>query len=420
MERDIIYGSIIFVSLMAPFIGIVFFSFFDKYIERAQKAWLLIAIAAVASLVFQNFIEFYLVKYVSNPPLRTYVAVYGYAIRPLIIVLFIKLVRPSHRPWVAWGIVIVNALVYSTAFYSHLSVWFTPENQFMSGPLRYSAHVASFLLIIYHFVAAVLSFREEKSKILFLGSALSVVVLIGVFADMFRNSSINRHVDYVTVAAVIATCFYYFWIHIRFVTQHENDLYAQQQIQIALSQIKPHFVYNSLSAIASIEGVPEKAQTALLDFSMYLRQKLDSLTNIEVIPLQKELEVVRNYVSLEKLRFEDKVNVIFNIEYDNFSLPALTLQILVENAIKHGVTKKYEGGTVTVGSKKENGYYLLVVKDDGVGFDVKQTFSEEHLGIKNARSRLERFCNGKLKIESVIGEGTTVTVVIPESFAVEG
>ena len=182
-----------------------------------------------------------------------------------------------------------------------------------------------------------------------------------------------------------------------------------------LSQIQPHFVYNSLNAIQAIDGVPEKAQNAIIDFSKFLRENIDTLTSPDVVLFNKELEHVKKYVSLEQLRFGEKVKVVYNINCEDFVLPVLTLQMLVENAIKHGITKKYEGGTVNIISEQTDDNYVIIVKDDGVGFDVNKELDGNHIGIKSVKNRLAQFVDGSLSIESQMGKGTTATITIPKT-----
>ena len=160
--------------------------------------------------------------------------------------------------------------------------------------------------------------------------------------------------------------------------------------------------------------MPDEARDAIVDFSKFLRENLDFLTASNMIPFNKELEHVTKYVNLEKLRFQDKINIIFDIQVSDFLIPSLSLQMVVENAIKHGITKKYEGGTVRVASYEKDDKIFIVVEDDGVGFDVNKVIGENHLGFKNSRERLRHFVNGDLVIESEINKGTTVTIIIPK------
>ncbi len=268
--------------------------------------------------------------------------------------------------------------------------------------------------MIYHMVIAVIEFRKEKKKNLLVPIMLTVLVVLGILLDIGSYYPITNMVDYITIAIVSSTVFYYIWLHMQIVYRHEKDLLAQQKIQIALSQIKPHFIYNTLNAIQDIDGMPEDAQNAIVDFSRYLRENLDFLTSSNMIPFNKELEHVNKYVNLEKLRFGDKINVTFDIQASDFLIPSLSLQMIVENAIKHGITKKYEGGTVKITSYKKDDKIFIIVEDDGVGFDVNKVIGETHLGFKNSRARLRHFVNGDLVIESEINKGTKVTIIIPE------
>ena len=208
---------------------------------------------------------------------------------------------------------------------------------------------------------------------------------------------------------------FYIWIHLQFVREHEEDLKARQRIQIMVSQIQPHFLYNTLSTIqAMCVTDPMGAKDTIEKFGIYLRQNIDSLSQAELIPVQKELEHTHIYAEIEMVRYEN-VMVEFNTPDLGFSLPTLTIQPLVENAIRHGVRIR-ENGLVTVRTRKKEGYHEIVVEDNGKGFDTGLIahFDEEHIGLKNVRERIEKLCGGSMHIESCIGEGTVITIHIPE------
>ena len=414
MTQDVVNGIIIFLSLIIPLAGVFTLCITDRFVDLKRKRIYIILVLFVVALIFQNYIEYYLIEYVINVTARTFVSVMGYTIRPVIIALFIFLVCPERKHIPVNILVVVNFLVYTTAFYSKLSISFSPDNHFMGGPLRYTCLIVSLVLLVYHIVEVMLEFKKEKKKNLLIPVILTGIVVAGILIDIFSYYPVTHRVDYITVMIVSSTVFYYIWLHIQFVYRHESDLLAQQKIQIALSQIKPHFIYNTLNAIQDIDGMPEEAQNAIVDFSKYLRENLDFLTASNMIPFSKELEHVTKYVNLEKLRFQDKINVIFDIQASDFLIPSLSLQMIVENAIKHGITKKYEGGSVKVTSFEKDDKYFIIVEDDGVGFDVTKVIGDNHLGFKNSRERLRHFVNGDLVIESEIDKGTKVTVVIPK------
>ena len=187
--------------------------------------------------------------------------------------------------------------------------------------------------------------------------------------------------------------------------------------QLKLSQIKPHFLYNVLNSISALCDIePQRAKTMISNFADYLRGNLQALQSKELIGIGKELEHVVFYLKLEKERFEDKLNYTVKVNCKNFMVPPLTLQPLVENAVKHGIRYKSTAGKVTITTSENPAGYEIVVKDDGVGFEANAVdfASGKHVGINNVKNRLKLLCNGSFSIESKAGAGTVVTVFIPK------
>ncbi|MCL1941456.1 MAG: histidine kinase, partial [Synergistaceae bacterium] len=208
------------------------------------------------------------------------------------------------------------------------------------------------------------------------------------------------------------------------ISELENEL-LQNQISIMLSQIRPHFLYNALVAIQELCHIdPETASEAVGEFSNYLRGNLDSLSIKNTIPFEKELRHVETYLSLERKRFGEKLSVAYDVRARDFYLPALTLQPIVENAVRHGVTKREEGGSVKISTDEGETDSVITVTDDGVGFDTgsshvvkrgeKILHERLHVGIENVRSRLYSMCGGTLSVESSPGAGTTAVITIPK------
>lgn len=186
------------------------------------------------------------------------------------------------------------------------------------------------------------------------------------------------------------------------------------RVATMLSQIQPHFMYNTLSSIiGQCDGKPE-AQNSLLTFSEYLRGNMASLTQKRPISFADELEHTRQYLDLEQLRFEDRLTVVCDIQAEDFLLPVLTLQPIVENAVRHGLTRKEEGGSIVIRSIETATCFQIIVLDDGLGFDTTTPLDSSHVGITNVRLRLEAQCGGTLEIESTPGKGTMVTIELPK------
>ena len=189
------------------------------------------------------------------------------------------------------------------------------------------------------------------------------------------------------------------------------------RITVMLSQIQPHFLYNSLTSVMDLcDSNPKQAKAAIADFADYLRGNLSSLKTENLISFGTELEHIERYLRLEKLRFQDELEVVYDIQTRDFMLPALSVQPLVENAVKHGVGKKIGGGTVTIHTTETEKEYIIRVTDDGVGF-IEGEYVDDggtHVGIENIKKRLDMMINAGLEMESKIGEGTTACIRIPK------
>ncbi len=191
---------------------------------------------------------------------------------------------------------------------------------------------------------------------------------------------------------------------------------ADLRISIMISQIAPHFIYNTLTSIQEMcSSDPEMAGELTGEFAEYLRGNLESLNMDKPVPFERELSHVKCYASIEEKRFLGKVKTRYNIQDDEFLIPSLTLQPLVENAIKHGLRKKRGGGTVEISTERIGDEIHIKVKDDGVGFDMNQINDDKmHVGIYNVTKRLHDMCGGSLKIESNVGTGTCVEIILPQ------
>lgn len=193
---------------------------------------------------------------------------------------------------------------------------------------------------------------------------------------------------------------------------------TQNRIAISFSQIRPHFLYNTLNSIYYLcASDPKAAQSAIDDFTAYLRGNLESVEQETEVPLKRELEHVRHYLRLEQMRFGEELRVEYDIAAEDFTLPALTIQPLAENAVKHGLMPREGGGTVTIRTRETDRCYEITVLDDGVGYD-PDTLQEDdrtHIGIRNVSERLRIVCRGQLQVESLPGRGTAAVIQIPKS-----
>ncbi len=186
------------------------------------------------------------------------------------------------------------------------------------------------------------------------------------------------------------------------------------------SQIKPHFIYNVLNTVVSISRYDvEQARKLLIDFGNYLRHSFDFRGISQYVPLKKEIELVRSYLDIEKVQFEERLEVNF-VTCDDFEVkvPILILQPLVENAVVHGVLAKREGGRIDVSIEKEEKRLKFSVKDNGVGMEpekLKKVLNRKGsgIGLQNIDNRLKKLYGKGLQINSIPGVGTEVVWYIP-------
>ena len=253
------------------------------------------------------------------------------------------------------------------------------------------------------------------------------------------------------------------------------DRLQESQLELMMGQIQPHFIFNTLSSIRTLVKIdPDVAYKMLYDFSVYLRANVDNVTNLDGIKFAAEVEHIRSYTNIEKVRFGDRLNIEFDIEVGDFKVPPLSIQPLVENAIKHGVCQKPEGGTVVLRSYEDENYNIVEVNDNGTGISrdaasalfsiyeenddklgmesnrvrvlalknmmesmtlldedgspleyggiTKQTDLSGHgttqhksKGMMNIILRLKEISNAKIEIYSRVGEGTKIKVLFPKN-----
>lgn len=237
--------------------------------------------------------------------------------------------------------------------------------------------------------------------------------LLPAIAIILQNTFKGYAIAYLSIIIAIEILFFFLNVQKNIELNIEEEKNKEAQIKLMMSQIQPHFIYNSLSSISTLITLdPSKAQKALDDFTEYLRHNLSSLTETKLIPFNDELKHIETYLSLEIIRFNDRIKVNYDIASRDFYVPPLSIQPLVENAVKHGILKRIEGGAINVKTYETDTCHVVEIKDDGVGFNLDDVdFSNnKHIGINNIKDRLKSMCNGDLVITSKPGSGTLAIV----------
>ena len=198
----------------------------------------------------------------------------------------------------------------------------------------------------------------------------------------------------------------------------ESELRVEQaNNDMLLAQIQPHFVSNSMMAIRSQCLDYPEIYESITNFSVYLRSHFEVLgSSNKMISFEQEMENIEAYLALEKQNYGDRLQVMYNIECDDFMLPPLSVQPLVENAVRHGVGTCEKGGSVLIASRRDQGKIIIEITDDGSGSSniTQQQSKRRGIGIDNARARLKLIVDGELEI--ITNEhGTTARITLSET-----
>ena len=232
---------------------------------------------------------------------------------------------------------------------------------------------------------------------------------------IFVIRSIVADVELMPVALSVSVLLLYEFVHLE-QQRHSQEtelLLSETKLFAMNDQARTHFLYNTLNSIYCLcEKDLPTAQRAVHDFAEYLHGNMESIEDAAIVSFEKELEHVKHYLNLEKLRFQDELDIVYELETKSFQIPPLSVQMMAENAVKHGIEKKQNGGTVRIHSWETPEAFFVSVSDDGVGFDaVQQT---DGMGISITTQRLQSRCGGSLTFESRINVGTTATIRIPK------
>ncbi len=305
-------------------------------------------------------------------------------------------------------------ILFKVRFYDTLAIW---------AVLQSVICLAMIVLLVLRYIKG-----DKNKKILCIFGILPMIAflidVVGTGLGLWQGGIVSEDVFILIFVASLI------WL-LRFVPQNLNaairarELEAEKvilnakltesRIATLISQIQPHFIYNTLGTIEQLCSTePEAASKLVRNFSLYLRGNFSELDNVKPIRFSQEMEHVKHYTDIEQVRFPD-MTIQYDLRSVEFLLPALSVQPLVENAIKHGLMGLEEGGVVTISAYETDGSYVVEVTDDGVGFDISAGYDEsKHVGIKNIRARIEAMSGGTLTIESKVGSGTKATIEIPK------
>lgn len=294
-------------------------------------------------------------------------------------------------------------------------IYFSFENGiYIRGPLFWMSQIVPLIILLFNAITVICQRKlRDREKLSLLSYCLSPIIACVVQFWFYGLTLLGP-------ATILSLLIIYGTIH----TNRAKELAEQKtelteaQVAVMLSQIQPHFLYNTLANIRALcRRDSQRACEAIDCFSGYLRENMAAVDEKRPIPFERELAHVNNYLQIEKMRFDERLHVEYHLPVTDFKLPALSVQTLVENAVKHGIRRKDAGGTVWITTREDARTFQVEIRDDGVGFDTELPLDNTHIGLRNTRHRLSAMCDGSLRVESTPGIGTTVTITLPKGDA---
>ena len=309
------------------------------------------------------------------------------------------------------GIVILVALVSIFVLVTPLKIYasFSFYDYIISSILIYSCYI---------FTRAVVKKRKYAlplcigNYIMCFGIIYDVLLGENIINSSFGELNIYAYFVYLLIYAVVLAN----------ISSDVKKTAMKNEICFLNAQIQPHFLFNSINTIITYCRVnPDIARELLIELSTYLRGKFKYNASDMYTLLKDELEVITAYLAIEKARFKDRLQIKYEIDENiDILIPCLIFQPIVENAVKHGIVKKREGGTVLISVKRQGNDILLMCEDDGPGMDTSRLpailydeNSNSGIGLANTNKRLKAIYNKEIIIQSQEGKGTKAIVAIP-------
>lgn len=319
--------------------------------------------------------------------------------------------RTSHVFKAVFGLwIIYILLLIFTQFTKHI-YYITPNGDYFRGPYYPVLLISPVLIMVVNIIALIRRKDRFPSRYFLAFMIYFLIPMISMIIQMVSFGLLT-----ITLGTTLGAVLLFFFIVYTQVEKavHQQDENSRLQAANTVLQMRPHFIYNTMTSIYYlIQQNPEKAQQVTLDFTTYLRKNFAAIAKDTPIPFTSELEHTKAYLAVEQVRFEGDLFVTFDTPHTSFMIPPLTLQPIVENAVKYGVDPELEPMYLTIITRKTNHASEITVKDTGPGFQNDEN-GEPHIALENIAKRLQSMCKGNLIIESQIDQGTSVRIVIPD------
>ena len=414
---DILIYSIGGALLLLMSLGIVISSLAPS-LDRWSRRYLITLFSLQLGGVISCFIDALIYENAGMAVLERIVYLIGFVgmlpliAMPTVLLLHYYKENPKKSPLcmavLALSVVYLGLLI--AAQFGKAVYYVTPDGNFIRGPYFPFLILPLALITLLNAISAIIKHKKIAKPYfialmvylpplagtliahMFLFFEFFILLVIGVWGIAILNLILQENMDN----------------HIR-----QQKEIADQKASILMLQMRPHFIYNTMTSIYYLcDQDPAKAKQVTLDFTTYLRKNFAGIASGNTVPFVDELEHTRAYLAVEQAQFEDVLFVNFNTPHTLFRLPPLTLQPIVENAVKHGMSESKTPIHVSVTTEKTDKANLIIVEDDGPGYKPADD-NEPHIALNNIRQRLEMMCKGTLEIMPREGGGTLVKVTIP-------
>ena len=249
--------------------------------------------------------------------------------------------------------------------------------------------------------------RKRFSAMLIALFPLTVALITHLFVSVFPLIDIAIAISALSMYGIILTD------QVEQYLRQQREI-ARQNASIMVLQMRPHFIHNTLTSIYYLcKQDPAEAQRVTLNFNNYLEKNLNALASDETIPFTEELEHTRAYLNVEQALYDENLFVDYDTPHTRFRVPPLTLQPIVENAVKHALDPESDPIRISIQTRDTDSGSEIIVSDNGPGYDPIDD-GRPHIALSNIRQRLELMCHGKMTIMPREGGGTVVKLLIPE------
>ena len=333
--------------------------------------------------------------------------------------------RLLHAVLGLWAVYFV--LLVSVPFIDGF-IYFTPDNHYVRGPF-YPLYLAPTPVILLLNFTGTMRRRGRLSRKVFLSFVIAQAPMAAaLIVNLFVDAEPVFDISFVLSALAMYSLILSDQIEQdrrrqREIVEQQREIARQEQeiaherASVMVLQMRPHFIYNTLMSIHSLCRLdPRKAQQVTEDFTNYLRKNFNAVASESAIPFSTELEHTRAYLAVEQAQFEDMLVVDWDTTFTCFRLPPLTLQPIVENAVKHGMNPYAGPLDIAIRTRRTDSGAEITVEDNGTGFDPSDE-SKPQTTLKNIQQRLEMMCGGKMTIMPRKEGGTVVKVTVPNSAA---